>query len=643
MTVSRFARASLATRRRPPQLLAGLASVGLWLGAAIPLVPAGSIRLALAVRGVGPPLSSEIVAALRHLVGPPKGAQALAPYVQRMGPAMAEALAEGASQADATSSYLLADGTVTEVAHIRRERDVATFDFYISNSSARGYTQEFFGTAVPSAGRWVLSWVTVCMLVEQEGVLCPGPPPGVEATVPLPYSVTDEEFVARQTPGLIRPGVLATGPRGDLLIEDTSRDQVLSLSPTGTLSSFAGNGVEGFAGDGGAASSAEIAVQGGGGLAVAPNGTTYIADGGNCRIRTVSTEGDISTFAHSPGLCNVAGIAVSAKGAVYVATPSYVEEVSPDGVLTRVAGAQGSVTSDHPGVSPSQIVFNPGSLAFDGVGNLDIWSWEPRTIYQLTPKGTIRSVGEPVYATQLATAPDGTVLFGSHFGGLYEVTQSGVKLYNALAPGQVPGLSWPRLTAFQADGVAVGASGEVFAVNSAGNGYGAGNALVELPPQAHARVVAVRSVGGSFPALGAPGFPGQVYPRARPASGGDLVSCPSIEGLEPFGTAAVEAARAIAAQYNSDDMLDLQDTDRSWWEGDFDLLGTQAGTGNTAVVSVGPASRDTFAAAVSASCGPELLRDSLVVDLGPSADSFAVGHLYFLDRTGHPLVYFEAS
>ena len=86
MSVSRMAKASLATRRRPPQLLAGLASVGLWLGGAIPVVPAGDTRLAVAVRGVGTPLSSEIVAALRHLVGPPKGALALAPYVQGMGP-----------------------------------------------------------------------------------------------------------------------------------------------------------------------------------------------------------------------------------------------------------------------------------------------------------------------------------------------------------------------------------------------------------------------------------------------------------------------------------------------------------------------------------------------------------------------------
>ncbi|HTT88162.1 MAG TPA: hypothetical protein VMF65_01320 [Acidimicrobiales bacterium] len=39
----------------------------------------------------------------------------------------------------------------------------------------------------------------------------------------------------------------------------------------------------------------------------------------------------ISTFAHNPALCQVAAIAVSTKGAVFVATPSYVEAVPAKG------------------------------------------------------------------------------------------------------------------------------------------------------------------------------------------------------------------------------------------------------------------------------------------------------------------------
>lgn len=646
--MSRTSEARAATWRRLRAIVFALTSAGLCLGTPIPGLALAATPVALPVgasstpAGLGPVLTTEVTVALRHLVGPPATAKALVPYVQGMGPAMAESLAEGAAQTHAVSSYLLADGTVTRVTNVRRAGSIATFDFYISNSSARGYTQEFLGTAVLSAGRWKLSWVTACMLVEQEGVICPGPPAGVRATVPLPYSVTAEDFLARQVPGLLRAGLLAVQPNGDLLIEDPARDQILSLSPAGILASFAGNGIQGFAGDGGPASSAEIAVEGGGGLAVAPDGRAYLADGGNCRIREVSA-GVISTFAHNDALCQVAGIAVSPRGTVFVATPAYVDEVSAGGRVTRVAGAQGSTTSDRPGISPGKIVFNPGALAFDGAGNLDIWSWEPRTIFQLSPKGTIRSLGGFIYATQLAGAPDGTVLFGSHAGGLYQIKGKGVRLYNALRAQDITGLSWAPSVTFQADGVAVSGRGTVFVDNSAGNGYGDGNALVELDRSGHARVVDVRKVGGSFPAVGSVGYPAALYPRPRPAAGPQFTSCPATAGLQPFDAAATAAAKALAAHYNANGMLDLGSTDRSWWQGDFNLLGSQQDTANASVVSVHPASSDTFAAAVSTACGQELVRDSVVVDLGPSSESFAVGHLYLLDRYGHPLVYFEAS
>jgi len=64
---------------------------------------------------------------------------------------------------------------------------------------------------------------------------------------------------------------------------------------------------------------------------------------------------------------------------------------------------------------------------------------------------------------------------------------------------------------------------------------------------------------------------------------------------------------------------------------------------NHTVLSVQPASRDTFAAAVERACSEKLLHDSLVIDVGPSAYSFQLSHLYFLDRRGHPLVYFQAT
>jgi hypothetical protein len=89
---------------------------------------------------------------------------------------------------------------------------------------------------------------------------------------------------------------------------------------------------------------------------------------------------------------------------------------------------------------------------------------------------------------------------------------------------------------------------------------------------------------------------------------------------------------------------DMRASDRSWWAGLFaSWADPDYALGRHSVVSVQPADKDTFAAAVDQACGRVLLDESLVVDVGPSDDSYQVSHLYFLDRDGHPLVYFQYS
>ena len=110
--------------------LAFVSALSLFGAGSILAIPPGSAA------GASSLVSAEVTAALHHLVGPPAGTQALAPYVQGMDPAMAKALAAGAGQQRANSSYLLPDGTVTAVTDVVQASAVATFDFYISNSSA---------------------------------------------------------------------------------------------------------------------------------------------------------------------------------------------------------------------------------------------------------------------------------------------------------------------------------------------------------------------------------------------------------------------------------------------------------------------------------------------------------------------------
>lgn len=293
------------------------------------------------------PNRSEIVAAFGHLVGPPRSAVALGPYVQGVDGAMAAALAKGAVNQRADEASLLPDGTMRVSVVRRLSGSVASVAFGITQrGQGPPYTWHFVGTAVYSQRRWMASWTTVCMLVEQEGVLCPNPPAGVVSALPLPYSVTAREQASEQSPDLIRPGALALTASGDLLIADSFRDQIVEWHPNGELTVFAGTGQTGFSGDGEPALDARLSNLGG--MAMSPSGTLYFVDGS--RVRAISAAGIITTVAgngrsgpttgNGPALrepLDPSDVAVAKNGTVYIAGGNEILTLSASGELSTFA------------------------------------------------------------------------------------------------------------------------------------------------------------------------------------------------------------------------------------------------------------------------------------------------------------------
>lgn len=91
------------------------------------------------------------------------------------------------------------------------------------------------------------------------------------------------------------PYGVAAGPDGTIYIADTGNNRIKKVTPDGVIHVVAGNGKPGFSGDEGDALFAGLF--GPRGVAVAPDGTVYIADTLNQRIRKVTTSGTISTVA----------------------------------------------------------------------------------------------------------------------------------------------------------------------------------------------------------------------------------------------------------------------------------------------------------------------------------------------------------
>jgi trimeric autotransporter adhesin len=170
---------------------------------------------------------------------------------------------------------------------------------------------------------------------------------------------------------------------GNLYIADSSNHRVRKVTLDGTISTVAGNGVPGYSGDGGPATSASLAQPIN--VTVDPAGNLYISDNANHRVRKVSPLGVITTVAGNgisgftgdgglavnAALQGPAGLAVDAVGNLYITTALRVRKVTPDGIISSFAGK--------------------GTRGFSGDGR-------PATVAQLaSPVGLAVDVGNNLY------------------------------------------------------------------------------------------------------------------------------------------------------------------------------------------------------------------------------------------------------
>ena len=211
---------------------------------------------------------------------------------------------------------------------------------------------------------------------------------------------------------------IATDPRGNIYISHRSQNRIRKLSPNGTITTIAGNGIAGFSGDGVPALKSSLNFPAG--LAF-DKGNLYVADRNNHRIRKIDSKGIISTVAGTgiPECCNDNGLAVEAHlhfpsdidvdtvGNLYISDRSNnrIRKVNSDGIITTIAGLGKPGYGGDFGPADKALLKYPFGISLDNKGNFYIADRGNNRVRKIDQRGIITTI-----------AGDGTHSFGGDYG-----------------------------------------------------------------------------------------------------------------------------------------------------------------------------------------------------------------------------------
>jgi sugar lactone lactonase YvrE len=175
---------------------------------------------------------------------------------------------------------------------------------------------------------------------------------------------------------------LVVDAQGAVYVADTGNCRIRSIDRTGLTSTIAGNGC--VSTDGGAAP----VLTSPRGLALGPAGELYVAD---CRaVRMIDHAGNVVLLAEAPASECVDGIAIGPQGVLYVQAANRILRLDVDAGLVPFAGSGSPGFVDGP---PDRAEFNgPDGLAVDGQGNLYVADVLNNRVRLVDPVGNVSTL-----------------------------------------------------------------------------------------------------------------------------------------------------------------------------------------------------------------------------------------------------------
>jgi uncharacterized protein (TIGR03437 family) len=394
---------------------------------------------------------------------------------------------------------------------------------------------------------------------------------------------------------------ISTDRDGNIIFADTGNQVVTRLDSDGSVTVLAGNGIAGFSGEGGPATRASLRFPTD--AAMDKSGNLYVYDSSNFRIRRVTPDGIISTYAGTGvagytgdgGPATMARIQQGGKMAIDSAGNLYftdgvdyvVRRITPDGTISTYAGNGQPVHAGDNGPATSASIGTAiGALAVDDAGNLYIAEDITNQIRKVAPNGIITTLAGsgqigfqdgPAASAQFFT-PVGLAVDGAHNVFVADVNNG---LIRKISPGgtvsTIAGTSifgfagdeGPALKAqFRfAEGVAVGGDGDLYLVDT-------GNF----------RIRAISEDGTISTVVGTGEF--QNTPDGTPADNATL-SAPNLLSFDPSGRLLIaDAGDFTVKRINADGRIETV--------AGFGVQGAGLGEGSVYELNFGGPATDTL-------------------------------------------------
>jgi sugar lactone lactonase YvrE len=378
------------------------------------------------------------------------------------------------------------------------------------------------------------------------------------------------------------PNNVAIGSQNKIYFSD-SNSVVRMVDSAGIIHTVAGNGTSGFSGDNGPATSAQFSSTQG--VALDSHGNLYIADEFNNRVRKVDSTGTITTFAGngindnsgsggpatSAGLSTPTGLVVRGN-TLYISTFSnLIWTVDLTTQIINIAAGNGNLVpggfNGDGNTALSTRFLTPEGMAFDAAGNLIVADSGNNRIRMINPAQIVSTlaggfIGDGGQATDasLNTGFNAHVAFDAG-GNLYIADARNNRVRKVTPAGVISTFAGNGFSGYTGDGgLATNAmltGPESVTVDNQGNVYIAddGNEVV--------RKVDTAGIITTFGTPGPFGFLSTVTPGMTTDANGNLYVTDSLSvvwKLDPSGAATIFAGLQFQSGYNGDGIPATQAT-----------------------------------------------------------------------------------